>query len=149
MAVAKSYQNMEQLGEPFKNGSNWYVKINYRYANGKCAEKVVKWYYNNPASSSFQFNERNAFGFKDAGFITIYKGNQDRITKFFKEIAPRQAWYNTVFLWHTYSDMPNVENLPDDIEPIRIEWDSVKLDDTKMRNKDELTKEIARLIYVR
>lgn len=113
-----------------------------RQAEKRAAAKAVRTETNKVA-----FAARNAFGFGELGFITLYKGDQDVISKFFKEEAPREAWYNQIFHWYTPSKMPVPQNLPEGVETLTLEWDAVKVNDLEMRDNEEVKQEVSKLIY--
>ena len=78
-----------------------------------------------------KFAARNAFGFGEAGFITLYKGDMEVISTFFKsttidEKGHRAAWYNNMFHWYTPSTLTVPEDLPEGVEAIRLDWDAVR-----------------------
>ena len=171
MAVAKSYENMEILSQPFEDEGKMYVKVkgkcprcggsghySYNQIDGtRCygcggsgiKTMTVRWYTDKERAAQdraaerraekravaqearrVKFAARNAFGFGEAGFITLYKGDAARISEFFKnftidEVGHRAAWYNTIFHWYTPSKM-DVPELPEDIEAVTLDWDEVR-----------------------
>ena len=171
MAVAKSYENMEILSQPFEDEGKMYVKVkgkcprcggsghySYNQIDGtRCygcggsgiKTMTVRWYTDAERARQdraaekraekravaqearrVKFAARNAFGFGEAGFITLYKGDATRISEFFKsftidEDGHRAAWYNTIFHWYTPSKM-DVPELPEDIEAVTLDWDEVR-----------------------
>lgn len=141
MPTAKTYANMKIEGEPFKENGRMYVNV--VVPKGL---KKVRWYseaeYKRmypeaiPASN---FNARNAFGFGDNGFITIYQGKEDEVCAWARAEWPPKAYYNTTFHFYTPSDIP-VENVPDTITPIKLTWDEVKVNDTQMKSHEEVNK---------
>lgn len=197
MPTAKSYENMEIVGEPFESEGKMYVRV-----KGKCPRcggsghysfnpmdgticfqclgsgiqaMDVRWYTEGQRASMdkaaekraaakaektearrVKFAARNAFGFGDAGYITLYKGNEEVISDFFTsftidEKGHRAAWYSTVFHWYTPSKLWIPENLPEGIEAVRLNWDDVR-DETdeenlQMRDKEEVSKFVQTLLY--
>ena len=184
MAVAKSYENMEILGQPFENEGKMYVKV-----KGKCPRcggsghysynqmdgtvcygcmgsgikvMTVRWYTDKERAAQdraaerraekaaeakearrVKFAARNAFGFGELGFITLYKGDLQVISEYFKsftidEAGHRAAWYNTIFHWYTPSKMDVPENLPEGVEAVRLDWDAVRdeSDEENLQMKD-------------
>lgn len=165
MAVAKTYENMEILGEPFMENGKMYVKVrgacqrcggsghySYNQMDGtKCygcmgsgkQTNVVRWYTDKQREAldraaekraaaktikveerRVKFAARNAFGFGEAGFITLFKGNQSVINEWAHETDPCRARFNLLFGWFCPSKL-QYENLPEGIEPIRLEWTDV------------------------
>lgn len=198
MAVAKSYENMEQRGEPFEENGKMYVKLfgncprcggSGRYSwnsmdGDKCygcmgsGKKVitVRWYTEAERARQDRAAEKraeakaakaeaarvkraskNMFGFGDAGFITLYKGRQDVISKYFKsftidEAGHRAAWFNLIFKWYTPSKMEVPEDLPEGVEAVRLDWDEVKDESDPeglaMKDNDFVTEYVNSLIMI-
>ena len=132
MSVAKSYEKYDFIGETYERDNKEYVKIKYpcchRTACQKCGgqgfyPKEVRWY-----PEPFIIDHRHAFGFREAGYITLLLGPQDILEYHFREVAPRQARYNTIFQWFipSYLDMPY---LPDGITTRRLEWSEISTND--------------------
>ena len=166
MAVAKSYETWELVGEPFEESKKMYVKVKrpcprcggsghysrnamgdttcYR-CNGNCFElSKVRWYTESQRAAMDRAAEkreadklakqeacrvkwaaRNAFGFGEDGYITIFKGDADVLNDWAHETSPCRARYNTYFGWFCPSTM-EIVNLPDSIEKIRLNWDDVR-----------------------
>ena len=198
MAVAKSYELMQQVGEPFMDNGRMYVKVkgackrcggSGRYSwnqmdGDKCygcmgsgiALMTVRWYTEaerarqdraaekraeakviKEEAKRIRFAARNAFGFGEAGYITLYKGNLDVISKYFKsftidEAGHRAAWYNQTFRWYTPSKMDVPEDLPEGVEAIRLDWNEVRdpedEEDLAMRDNDWVTEYVNSLITI-
>ncbi len=197
MAVAKSYENMEQIGEPFENEGKMYVRVkgkcprcggsgHYSYnqmdgtrcygCNGTGIKAMnVRWYTDAPRATMdraaerraaarvekqearrVKFAARNAFGFGELGFITLYKGDMQEISKFFKsftidDAGHRAAWFNTLFGWYTPSKM-DVPELPENIEAVRLDWDEVRdpddAEDLQMKDNAFVEEYVKNLISV-
>lgn len=184
MAVAKSYENMEILSQPFEDEGKMYVKVkgkcprcggsghySYNQMDGtRCygcggsgiKTMTVRWYTDKERAAQdraaerraekaaaakearrVKFAARNAFGFGEAGFITLYKGDLQVISEYFKsfsidEEGHRAAWYNTIFHWYTPSKMNVPEDLPEGVEAVRLDWNDVRdeTDEENLQMKD-------------
>lgn len=196
MPTAKSYENMEQVGQPFESNGKMYIRVkgkcprcggsgHYSYnpmdgtvcfqCRGRGVQVMdVRWYTDGQRASMdraaerraetkaqkqeerrVKFAARNAFGFGEAGYITLYKGNQEVISEYFKsftidEAGHRAAWYNTLFNWYTPSKIAVPQNLPEGVEAIRLNWEAVR-DETDeenlaMRDKDFVAEYVQQLI---
>ena len=90
MAVARTYEKFPIDGEPFTESGRLYVNI--ITPSGK---KKVRWYSDAerarmdkaagiaPAEKDLMdFNARHAFGFDEAGYITLYRGNHNTIENY-------------------------------------------------------------------
>ena len=190
MAVAKSYENMEIIGEPFEANGRMYVRVRgnckrcggsghysmnaqgdstcYR-CNGRGKEDMeVRWYTDKQREAldraaekraaakeakiqerHFKFAARNAFGFGEAGFITLFKGDSTILNEWAHETNPCRARYNTLFGWFCPSKL-EIINLPAEITPIVLKWDDVRnLNDPEnltMRDDAEVSKLIHELL---
>lgn len=138
MSVAKSYENYEIVDDPYEHDKRLYVRIKYpccrKSSCKKCSGngyylKEVRWYDDGKTLLKTSFDGRKAFGFGEAGYITLLKGSQTTLDRFFKEEAPRQARYNLLFLWYIPSYLPIPNNLPNGVETIRLNWDEISVND--------------------
>lgn len=150
MAVAKSYQAYEIQGEPFEEN-----KKNYVYVLTPKGAKKVRWYSNAEYNKMYPdtpikdgFNARFAFGFREGGFITLYKGDENVIREWARETYPPKAWYNEIFHFYTPAHLP-VENVPDGVTPIVLKWEEVCVDETRMKPYGEVETYVTNLIRPR
>lgn len=151
MPVAKTYQSMPQQGEPFEENKRMYV-----YVLSKNGAKKVRWYtedqyarmYPNQIHDIMDFNAHHAFGFDAADYITIFKGDQDRIQEWASDHRD-VVRYNLTFLNYVPSRFNLPQNIPADITPIRLKWSEVRANDTRMRPHDEVTKQVHSMIVER
>lgn len=149
--VAKTYQSLEIQGEPFEENKRMYVNV----ITTKGLKKV-RWYSepeyrrmypdaviedNNPMN----FNARQAFGFGEKGYITIYKGQN---VKEWAENDRTNIWYNLTFGYYTPSKFPTPEIL-NGIEPIQLKWEQVQDYEDRMKPHEEVAKLVNNLIDVR
>ena len=141
MPTAKTYENYPLDGEPFEESKRMYV-----YVISPKGKKKVRWYSDVEYAKMYPkaevteqptFNMRYAFGFREEGFITLYKGNEDDIRAWAQAEWPPKAWYNTLFHFYTPGFMPIV-NLPENITPVKLTWDEVKLNDTQLKSETEV-----------
>ena len=148
MAVAKTYERMEIQGEPFKENGRMYVNV--RAHSGL---KKVRWYsdaeyarmYPNAQQKSdiMDFDARYAFGFRDAGFITIYNGTAAALDRFV-ETNRQQVRRNLTFGCYTpsYIETPVC---PPEIETYVLKWDEVKDHDNRMKDHELVSKYISKI----
>lgn len=144
--VAKSYQGLQQNGEPFKIGNKMYVNVVMKSG----AVKQVRWYSDAeykrlypdaPAPSTDSVNQKLIFGFTN-GYITLFKGDTYTNLEWFKQSNAR---YATHFGWYVVSTEEVPEDLPSDITPIRLEWEAVAKDETTLKSFEEV-KEIVEVL---
>ena len=144
MAVAKTYEKMALIGEPFQENGRMYI-----YVSAPKGEKKVRWYsdaeyrrmYPNAAVEHdvMDFNAKHVFGFEETGYITIYKGrnvevwaNEDRTN----------IRYNLTFGFYTPGRL-ELPRLTEGIEPVRLMWEDVVAHDDRMRPHTEVQKIVA------
>lgn len=146
--VAKTYQSLEIQGEPFEENKRLYVNV-----VTKSGLKKVRWYTdveyrrmypNEPVVENdlMNFDARQAFGFGEKGYITLYKGDH---VKEWAENDRTNIWYNLTFGYYTPSKFPTPEVL-NGIEPIQLKWEQVKDHDNRMKSHEEVTKLVSNIL---
>jgi len=187
MAVAKSYENMQVVGEPFEHDGKMYVRVSgpckrcggsghysmnaqgdttcYR-CNGSGKENMeVRWYTDKERAAqdraaekraekkkveaekrAVRFKARNAFGFGEAGYITLVIGEHDVIQSWREGLPEHTVWYNEIFHWFIPSDRTPVE-IPSNLKTIKLDWDSIKINDLEMRPRKEVEEYVSSLVY--
>lgn len=187
MAVAKSYENMQVVGEPFEHDGKMYVRVVgpckrcggsghysinaqgdttcYRCGGSGKENMEVRWYTDKERAAqdraaekraekkkieaekrAVRFKARNAFGFGEAGYITLVIGEHDAIQSWREELPEHTVWYNEIFHWFIPSDRTPTE-IPSGIKTIKLDWDSIKIDDLEMRPRKEVEEYVSSLIY--
>lgn len=140
MSVAKSYMKYDFIGETYERDDKEYVKIKYPCCHKttctKCGgqgyyPKEVRWY-----PDPIQIDHRYAFGFREAGYITLLLGPFETLDYHFREVAPRQARYNTIFQWFIPSYL-SVPELPKGVTTRRLEWTEISTND-KIHDYDDI-----------
>ena len=128
--VAKTYQNLEMISEPYAKGKRSYVKVKTKSG----IVKEVRWYtdaeyakmYNEEIESHIDY--RKVLGFGDAGYITIYKGVDDSNAWIFSQ--DKACRYHKVWGWYTISTEDPIE-VPG-VETLRLYWKNVRTEDDKL-----------------
>lgn len=127
MSVAKSYEGMKVLTEPYEHDKKLYVKIAYPCCSkAKCKkcggqgfyEKEVRWYGAAP------FNARYAFGFREDGYITLLLNTHSVLDDWFRNVKPGEGRYNLLFQWYIPSYLPMPE-LPPNTKTVRLTWEQI------------------------
>lgn len=140
--VAKSYQKMKQLGEPFKDKGKMYVKVITEKGN----EKTVRWYDENEYAKMYPDEKKDrtkdpyykpqkyVLGF-DKGYITIFRGYKEEIhEEWFRQSICRYArWWG----WYVISTEEVPKDLPSGVEPVKLFWDPMGNEEEWL--KDEIT----------
>ena len=187
MAVAKSYENMQVVGEPFEHDGKMYVRVSgpckrcggsghysmnaqgdttcYRCGGSGKENMEVRWYTDKERAAqdraaekraekkkieaekrAVRFKARNAFGFGEAGYITLVIGEHDVIQSWRDELPEHTVWYNEIFHWFIPSDRTPAE-IPSNIKTIKLDWDSIKINDLEMRPRKEVEEYVSSLVY--
>lgn len=129
----------------------WYTE-SQRAAMDKAAEKrAEKRAAIQAEKAAARINSRHAFGFDEAGYITIYKGDSNVLKTWLydhrnEETGYLAARFNMIFKWYTPSKMEVPTDLPEGITPIRLNWDDVKINDIEMKPNEEVTKYVDSLL---
>ncbi len=149
MAVAKSYQNLTIVGEPYSVSGKMYVVVKNETTN---MTRQVRWYSDaeyakmygeSPKAKEPVKTQKEALGFTE-GYITIFKGNTYQHLEWFRESV---AKYNKLFGWYISSYYGIPVDLPLDLTPIRIDWHKVG-DENGTLNPDHAVKEyLETLLY--
>lgn len=152
MPVAKSYTQYEIIGVPFYQSGRPYVNINYKGTN-----KVVRWYSDEEYEKMYapkakvtktavvkENPARKFLGFGDGGYITIFRGDQFEHNEWFKKSVAR---YHRVWGWYIIStdEVPN--DLPEEITPIKLEWDKITHVNGDLRSDAEIKEYVDKLVY--
>lgn len=116
-----------------------------RAAEKRQAAKTIK-----QEARRIKYSARNALGFGDVGYITLFKGDSKVINDWAHETSPCRVRYNTLFQWFCPSWLEMPKEIPDDIIPVKLTWDEVRdtSDDEnlKIKSDDEVKKIVNTLI---
>ena len=129
MIVAKSYENLPFLSEPFEENGKGYVIVQLK--SGK--EKKVRYYGElNPT------NYKIARGYNN-GYIHAIRGNIKANEKWLEETA--EAWFNVPTGWFVSSKYQELPRLPSGLYYIKLTWDEVELHMNDKTYIDKLIKQ--------
>lgn len=127
MAVAKSYQSLEIIGEPYEVSKRKYVLV--RTNDGK--EKQVRWYTDAEYAKLYPgepviaikpvIDYKHILGF-DKGYITIFKGVDN---DWFNRSNARYAIY---WGWYVVSTEEIQNDMPPILQPIKLTWEEISKD---------------------
>ena len=147
--VAKSYQNLELVGDVFTSNGRRYVRV--RTKTG--ALKQVRWYTeaeyakmypDDVRENSNEFKtQKEVLGF-DKGYITIFRGNTYEDKDYFKANSAR---YARPWGWYFISTEELPEDLPEDVEPVRLPWELVGNEDGTLKPENVIGAAVESLIY--
>ena len=132
MSVAKSYEKCEILRGPYEKNKRFYVEVAYKCCSKKTCKKCggkgfyskeVRWY-----NDKIVCDVKGAFGFRNANEqIFLCCGNEEFLSKYFLEIAPRTAHFNLLFDWFIDKNIPS---LPKEITSLPLSWSEISNNDT-------------------
>lgn len=154
--VAKTYTEWEKINKPF-------IENNRQYINAKNPKtgiiKKIRVYSENEYFKMYPEERKNAatitvgnnhnsnikhvLGF-DNGFITIFKGNQMQYLEWFKNSIAR---YHRAWGWYIVSTDELPQDIPNEITPIRLNWDAISNEDGTLKTEDAIISIIDNLIY--
>lgn len=134
--VAKSFQNLKLIGEPFEENKKEYIYV--EYADGHT--RKVRWYLE-------PFKKirptKDVLGFQQ-GYINLVKGNTEAFTDWLRESA---AVYRTFWGWAFESGV-EVPKLPEGLSVVELPWDKVAdVEKDELLSKSEIDKVLAELLY--
>lgn len=148
--VAKSYQNLEQIGEPYTINGRMYVKI--RTKSG--TEKQVRAYSEKEfmrlwgdavpqMQSSSTKSLKEVLGFTK-GYITIFAGNTYAALEWFRMSIAR---FHKLFGWYIVSTDELPQDTPSCVEPKQLLWTKVAKDDNTLLPDSAVLAAVNELIY--
>ena len=149
--VAKSYQSLPQVGEEYTVNGRTYVKVRTKTGDLKQVRTYTQKEYNkyNPEVKIIQpaKSRRDILGFGEKGFIWLFKGKTPNATyenlNFFRDSPCR---YTRVWGWYLPSDIEMPDPIPVDVEPVKLEWADVSLEDQLIPD-DQIVKVVEGLLY--
>lgn len=150
--VAKSYQNLEIIGEPFTSKGRLYIQVKTKTG----VLKTVRWYSEKEYMKMYPDDtvtekdgfkriktQKEALGFTN-GYITIFKGNTYEDKEYFQMSTARYCrWWG----WYFISTETLPDDIPEDVEPIVLPWEMVGNEDGTLKKEDEVTAAVESLIY--
>jgi hypothetical protein len=153
MPVAKTYQKYPIVCEPFIDKGRRYVNIN---KDGSL--KTVRWYSEKEYASMYKTSKKSVapsvaapekpivkdiLGFKN-GYITIFKTGKNDYDDYFTLTNARFA---TLWKWYIISTEELPDDLPNDVAPVRLEWNLVGNEDGTLKTEKEVKSAVESLLY--
>ena len=152
MAVAKSYQDLEIVGEVFVSSGRQYVNVKLK--SGKI--KTVRWYTDaeyrkmypeaavvDHSSDPYYKPQKEVLGFTK-GYITIFKGDTYSEIEWFRASIARYArWWG----WYIISTEEVPADLPESITPVQLPWELVGQEDGKLKPEHLVKEAVESIIY--
>lgn len=151
MPVAKSFQSLEIVGDIYTVSGRKYIKV--RTKTGTVRQ--VRWYSDREYKRMYPDEviqkkddpyyrpQKEVLGF-DKGYITIFKGDTYPHKDYFiKSEARYTRWWG----WYFASTIELPEDIPSDIEPIRLPWDLVGKNEEKLKPEEEVLAAVESVLY--
>lgn len=146
--VAKSYIDLEQVGDPFIVNGKKYIKV--RLANGSLktvrvySEAEYNRYYPEVKIIKPAKSRREVLGFGEKGYIWIFKGNTYENLSWFQQ-SP--CCFNKWFGWFLASDIALPDQLPFGISAVKLHWSEVSEDDNTLKSDEAIKTIVESIIY--
>ena len=147
--VAKSYQNLPIIGEPYEKNKRKYIIVECK--NGH--RKEVRFYtdaeyakmYPEEAPKVVKIRStKDVLGFSK-GYITIFKGDTYSLLEWFQE-EPKCRYHN-FWGWYVISE-EELPEIPAGVEPVQLKWEDVAFVDENCLKSETLVRQVVdALIY--
>lgn len=158
--VAKTYQGLIQIGNEIVIDKKTYIQVQTKKGTIKTVRTYTqkdyeKMYPNEKKTSGVQKStepqahdiyykpQKEVLGFTH-GYITIFKGDTYSCLEWFQQSIAR---YCKLWGWYIISTEAIPADLPEGIEPIRLEWDNVGNEDGKLKKDSDVISAVDTLIY--
>lgn len=147
MPVAKTFQPLQQLTEPYEKNHRLYVKVLTKSGT----EREVRWYSQAEYEAMYPEEEapvvrirsvKDVLGFTN-GYITIFKGDCEPLQEWFESSIAR---YHNYWGWYIVST-DEVPELPHGISAVRLLWEDVSKPDGTLKSETAIRAEVDKLIY--
>ena len=150
MAVAKSFQTMKQITEPYEVSGRMYVKVQNEKTG---TTRQVRWYTDaeyaklypeeKKEESAVLRSQKQALGF-EKGYITIFKGDTYANLEWFQQSIAR---YTRYWGWYIVSTDEIPEDIPAGITPIQLPWEEVGTEAGTLKPEHLVIKAVEALVY--
>ena len=149
--VAKSFQELEQIGEVYNEKGRNYIRVKTNNGTIKSVRVYTEKEYNKmypnevkrKTDSPYFKTQKEVLGFTN-GYITIFKGNAFEERDYFRYNSAR---YARLWGWYFISTEELPLDIPDDVEPVRLEWTLVGKEDGTLKTDAEIIAAVDSLIY--
>ena len=149
--VAKSYQGLEIVQEPFRKNGRMYVEVK----NSKGTIKQVRWYTEaeyakmypedktDKTKDPYYRPQKYVLGF-EKGYITIFRGVKEEHEEWFKQSICRFArWWG----WYVISTQEVPKDLPSGVEPVKLYWDPMGNEKEWLREENVVVAHVQATLY--
>lgn len=149
--VAKTFQNLEQVGEPFESGGKMYINVRSKNGNVRRVRwydiaEYIKMYPDTPREEiDPYYKSMRRVLFDDYDFVWLVKGDyEDKIDLL--ELNP-YVCYHTYWGWFVRNCAPQdiIEGIKEQFEVEKLYWKDIFVDDNTLKDKavvEKIVKEI-------
>ena len=143
--VAKSYQNLKQVCEPYLKSGRMYVKV--QQGNN---QREVRWYTEAEYAKMYGIKvekavtpQKKILGFEN-GYITLFKGDTYANLEWFQRSIAR---YHKIWGWYVVSTEAVPFDLPMGLTPVELRWEQVGDENGVLYDDDTVRKVVDNLLY--
>lgn len=148
--VAKSFQSMTQMCEPFVEKGRMYVNVK----NEKTGTvRKVRWYTDTEYAKMYgekvndnplaHIKQQQVLGFQN-GYVTIFKGNTYANLEWFQKSIAR---YCKLWGWYIVSTETVPFDLPCGLEPVKLQWELVGEESGCLKPDHEVKAAVESILY--
>lgn len=149
--VAKSYEGLEKIGEPYLKSGRSYIKVLTKTGQEKEVRVYTEKEYNKMYPEA-KVSSTGGKGFGPQMNCLGFKDKEDYIIFFVGDIAKNEEWFNQriqmryhrVWGWYVVDKIYPAE-LPDNVYPCKLPWSAVGQDDGYLKPEADMIKEIIKL----
>lgn len=143
--VAKSYQNLKQVCEPYLKSGRMYVKV--QQGNN---QREVRWYTEEEYAKMYGIKvekavtpQKKILGFEN-GYITLFKGDTYANLEWFQRSIAR---YHRVWGWYIVSTDTIPLDLPEGLTPVELRWEQIGDENGILYDDNTVRKVVDDLLY--
>ena len=155
--VAKSYQSLPILGEPFEQSGRMYVKVQMKSGKEKTVRSYTEKEYNKmyPATTEatgsrakkddpYYKPQKLVLGF-DKGYVWIFRGTIEANEEWFN-LSPCR--YCRFWGWYLPSTREMPTNIPANLEPVKLPWDPMgDEEDWLVKDEQAIKRHVNSILY--
>ena len=149
--VAKSYEGLEKIGEPYLKSGRSYIKVLTKAGQEKevrvYTEAEYKRMYPEAKVNGKGYGpQMNCLGFKDTDdYIIIFVGNIIKNESWFNEHACMR--YHRIWGWYVI-DKSYPAELPENVYPCKLFWSEIGQGDGYLKDEAEIIKVVKKKIKI-
>ena len=145
--VAKSYEGLEKVGEPYLKSGRSYIKVLTKTGQEKevrvYTEKEYLKMYPAAVPTRSHGPQMNCLGFKDQDdYIIYFIGNIIKNNPWFEERTCMR--YHRVWGWYVV-DKTYPAELPENVFPCKLPWTAIGNNDGYLKSEEELMKIVKKI----